>query len=380
MKRLKNEKGYALIIVIITMVVLFALGSVLINIVLGEFKKVESEKNHLQSYYIARSGAELIADSIIKNKIDAGKVVDTTTDEISLGEGYFQAVVSKDEYNLLIESKGTFRDYTSMVALELNSNVGSLFEDAIFAANNITIEGTAEINGDISLKGDSSFLDITNWDQEEYLEGEINYNVNKFLGDPSNPGISSPGGILKVEEGEEFINEDVYYESVKLETDGIITFILGNTDITLSTDILTNETGGSINVSTTTATNETAVAMIYTEELKGETLSVTNNAPNPGQFIIVVYGDSSENDTIRLETGTEFRGGLYAPNKTIIIEDNVKIEGSLIADNFIIEDGSGGSPSFTYAPIVDKELFPISFSDLTFTKGNWARSAGDLND
>ncbi|MDZ7672894.1 MAG: hypothetical protein U5K53_08715 [Halanaerobiales bacterium] len=40
---------------------------------------METEKKRLQAYYIARSGAELVADSIINNKIDTENVVDTTT-------------------------------------------------------------------------------------------------------------------------------------------------------------------------------------------------------------------------------------------------------------------------------------------------------------
>mgnify|MGYP006280030863 CR=1 FL=1 len=379
MNRFKGEKGYALITVIITMVVLFALGSVLLNVVLGEFKKVETEKRRLQAYYVARSGAELVADSIIKDKIDAGNVVDTTTDLVNLGEGSFQAEVTKDGTNLLIESEGTVGDYTRKVALKLTSNAGSLFEDAIFAANNITIEGTAEIDGDISLKGDSSKLDITNWDLS-YLNGDINFNVDKYLPDADVPsGITDGGTLLKVEDGTESINSSIHYDEVKIEgSSSVIQFVLGSDDVVLSTNMLKNEDGGTIDISTTTAFTGDARAIIFTEELKGETLAVTNNA-EPEQFIIVVYGDSSDSSTIKLETGTTFKGGLYAPNKTIIIEDNVTIEGSLVADNFVIEDGSG-NPSFTYAPINDENLFPISFSDLTFTKSNWARTVGDLND
>ncbi|MDZ7672893.1 MAG: hypothetical protein U5K53_08710 [Halanaerobiales bacterium] len=204
--------------------------------------------------------------------------------------------------------------------------------------------------------------------------------MDKHLSIPTAPsGITDGGTLLKVEDGTESINSSIHYDEVKIEgSSSIIQFILGNDDVILSTYKLKNEDGGTIDISTTTSFTDDARAIIYTEELKGETLAVTNNA-EPGQLIIIVYGDSADSSEIRLETGTTFRGGLYAPNKTIIIEDNVTIEGSLVADSFIIEDGAG-NPSFTYSPINDEGLFPISFSDLTFIKGEWAKNVGDLND
>ncbi len=63
----KNEKGWALPLVLIVIVVITILGSTLWLISMTDLKQVSIEKNRMQAHYYARSGAELVATKVIFN-------------------------------------------------------------------------------------------------------------------------------------------------------------------------------------------------------------------------------------------------------------------------------------------------------------------------
>jgi type II secretory pathway component PulK len=103
----KGEKGSALITVLIVMGVLTVLGAALLHYSLTDNLQVINDEKRMQAHYLARSGAEAVADYIMKNPDGVDELLGKKTESVELGEGTFQVEVTKrDNGELLIESTG----------------------------------------------------------------------------------------------------------------------------------------------------------------------------------------------------------------------------------------------------------------------------------
>ena len=104
-KTFEKNDGYFLITTLLIMTVLITMGSIILNISLTEYKQAERNSNQIKAYYLARSGAEIAADSIINNDIEAKE----TSFKIKKGNEIISEINIKEEslsnpiieYNLL---------------------------------------------------------------------------------------------------------------------------------------------------------------------------------------------------------------------------------------------------------------------------------------
>lgn len=178
---LKNDNASALAMTLIVMLVLTILGTVILNISIAENKFANRNEDKLQAYYIARSGAQSVAEYMVKdNKNDASNMIGYVSNENSqIGGGSFSVSVMQDPSDLNsidIISTGTYKDITQtakIVVTKTSIGIGSLFDHAIVAQNNISISnnsgekteiiGTvATIDGNIVLEKATAEKIITN--------------------------------------------------------------------------------------------------------------------------------------------------------------------------------------------------------------------------
>lgn len=119
-KRLKrirtNQNGYAMLLVMLVMLVLFLLGTAILAVAGNSKKDSLSQKNQLQAYYIAEAGVEKTLARAINDQdwldgydASAKKYLSNT----SYADGTIAYVNVKKEsiaggYKLTIESKGQF--------------------------------------------------------------------------------------------------------------------------------------------------------------------------------------------------------------------------------------------------------------------------------
>ena len=71
----KGEKGSALITVLIVMGVLTVLGAALMHYSMTDNLQVFNDEKRMQAHYLARSGAEAVADYIMKNPENADELL-----------------------------------------------------------------------------------------------------------------------------------------------------------------------------------------------------------------------------------------------------------------------------------------------------------------
>ena len=115
MKRaVMNNKGAALAMVIMVLVVLIILGTSALGISMSETKlSIASEKN-IQAEYIAKSGADIAAQRVIDNPTNLNSIASTP-----FGNGTFSANITKNSNIVNIESTGVVDGHTKKVSVLL---------------------------------------------------------------------------------------------------------------------------------------------------------------------------------------------------------------------------------------------------------------------
>lgn len=161
-KFVKEEKGAALALTLIVMVVLMIFGTAFLNFSLADSKFARINEDKIQAHYLARSGAQTIAEYMISdpgNALDLiGKTSQSNT-QVAGGEivvsVYNQSEGSPAVIRTYVEAKGVFRNVEQSVKVRLNRTLTSsnfLTENAIVAPNLISHQGngnTIDISGSV---------------------------------------------------------------------------------------------------------------------------------------------------------------------------------------------------------------------------------------
>ncbi|KAB2951654.1 hypothetical protein F9B85_11515 [Heliorestis acidaminivorans] len=162
---LNNNRGSALPLALIAMVVLLTLGTALATYSNSDVKQVAFNEKSMQAYYLARSGADAVADWIIRNPGEVGQLQGkSSTAEVPFGSGRFsiEAVqVDESTGRVTIHSKGIVGDTSQEVKLLISKEDSiDFFADALRTAgtqplnlNNVTIYGNVSSNSAQEITG-----------------------------------------------------------------------------------------------------------------------------------------------------------------------------------------------------------------------------------
>lgn len=186
---IKEERGAALVVVLIAFVVVSILGFALLNISGAETRFAEHQKDKTQAYYIAHSGADAVATYIIKNpdglsdsahkaKVDA--LIATNSDATSLSGGSFTVdVEAVGTTGIRVNSTGTFDGVTQNVSINILKR--GLFENAIYAHKNLVLWSGAKVYGGDVQYGES-YSEANNAEiiGGEAIPGKLDYPENEF--------------------------------------------------------------------------------------------------------------------------------------------------------------------------------------------------------
>ncbi|KUO50589.1 MAG: hypothetical protein APF76_08045 [Desulfitibacter sp. BRH_c19] len=148
----KNEEGSAMIVAILVVLVLTLLGTALWNYSMADTIQTAREEKRMQAYYLARSGAEAVAENIVN---DTDKLILKELDNLggtiepapSYLDGstnrYFEVKIERqDSRTLLIESIGTVDDLSQKVTVKLvGDSTGGFFNMTLLAKGDITFSG-----------------------------------------------------------------------------------------------------------------------------------------------------------------------------------------------------------------------------------------------
>jgi hypothetical protein len=155
-RKIKEEEGGALVLVLITMTVLFILGTTLLKISLSDNKFAILQEKNLKAYYIARAGAEATADYIKDNEHSFedinNLIVDNDINENTwtpFEDGKFKISFGGNAFFPIIHSLGTYESAEEKASVKLRKI--TLFNDAITVLNNLHIKhSNCEIFGGVN--------------------------------------------------------------------------------------------------------------------------------------------------------------------------------------------------------------------------------------
>jgi len=128
----KNERGTALPMVLVVMIVLSLLGTALWQYSTADTMQVTADEKKMQAYYLARAGAEATAQYIRNNPDSASTLInDQKTDPVYMsdgtddfGNGTYEVDVTGDPNNITIESTGTVTNVKQTVVIKLTLTNG----------------------------------------------------------------------------------------------------------------------------------------------------------------------------------------------------------------------------------------------------------------
>lgn len=352
-----NKKGMAMPLVLMTLLVLSILGVSLLQYSVADNKQVAMDKQQMQAFYLARSGADAVAQHILDNPGQAASLINAgKSSPVYLGEGSFEVLVYGDPGSeILIEATGTVNGVSQKATLSVVRH--NLFDVAL-AANDIDIHGNAaRIYGNVVYKNRISVgpaVIPSDWTATR------------------NPDLFFPPAIIPADSGLSLIPVDglMEFSGRQKQTRNITVDSRG-------TLISMNNKNHELNVHLGSSTHEDRILKVGTFRLnggdltlhgKGRLLLFVNNFEGGGNFKIAPGADATivvfvkAGGSFNMNGTPEFMGAIYAPEAPVNLQGNVSFTGSIIADTIT----GGGNVTVTYRSLDTSEL-PI----LLFRRGRW---------
>lgn len=435
---IKSQKGSAMAIAMMVLLVLSILIAGFLTVSLTEAKTAIRNEKQKQAYYIARAGAEAVAKHIINNPGSAQGLIDApkSNPPVTLGNGVFEVdVTGAINDRVTIESTGYVDDISQKVSLTLVPSLTTWtppdfeeFEAGVFSKTGIELYGSSYIDGtavtnsiaadsihfdwSTRITGDlyigpggipSDIIDSPNPNINNNIEGEIinldspkTYNMPVF---PEYPEELEEKGDFTAKwwpEPPYYIEEDGRYGSIVVNSELIIN--VGDDDRIIRV--------GDLDVSGKITILGSGNLILYIEDsftLGGG--AAINSSGNPKALLIYykgsnpinISGGSNVSGTIFAETASvnvsgsgrvsgniitngenvNIGGGssntvlsIFAPEAQVRLTGGVGVEGSIIAEHFVITGGS----NVTYNENI---FFPdpltegTSRTTLSFSQGPW---------
>ena len=396
----QTEQGSALILTMVITIILLFLGSSLGLLSMVESRMALREEQSMQAYYLARSGADAVAQAIIDDPAwlnEVGGIINRGSETKSLGPGEFTVQVLKVGEDVWVESTGVVGKTVRTVRLSLQSNEIVLppIDFAIYAGHtgdasnpSISLTGGARVSG--SVVTNATVKDSIRLDNGATIEGNLwvgkdteQGEIDRLTADPLINGSVAPkqtyfplpsfpeitlgpdnqGADKDLEEN----THDVYYESItsaetlkikvpdggvrevyieKLKTGWGGLEIIGDGQLILYADEITFS-GGNINYDSNSL-NPEALTIYYT----GSRLDLANNVHFAGNLVVQdaaihlgsgkfngnIFSAGSSGITIDNGNGVE-NGIVYAPNAKVDLQGGVNT-GPIIAAQFSAGNGA----------------------------------------
>lgn len=320
-----KKHGMALVSVIITMVVFMILGTAILAVTYSENKQVHIQKEMIQDYYVARSGADSVASYIIQNPLELDNIIQKTKSGPIIGDidGIdFEVYVTGTEHEFVIESIAFDSEDFESSRVYLKVADFNLLDFAVFANESFNTGQNAAIKGNLGTNAASITFG------NELIDGNV------MLG----PG-ATPADIASAE--------------AKIESDHTVTQASTNVILPLAdpNDFSEPLPNGTTNIDTTAFTL-----------VDGKLIRSLDRIDLSGSNIFYVHGGGSVhlfiNDMIKLsgnasiETDSTTKLFLYYNN-----EDTITYSGTpssnivLYAPKATVEYNGGGSGT-TYGSII----------------------------
>lgn len=357
-KLIQNESGFALPTAMITMIVLTLLGTALWQYSVTDTRQVAMDQNKMQAHYIARAGAEAMAEHLINKPGTTGNLVEGTKLNPATGaldNGTFEVKITKDEgHPVTISSTGYVNsNIKDTVNLTLKpKSAPYIFDNVIFSYGDLDVTKMKLIDGDLESAG------------EIYAPSDYNntYEV--------------------IENSEKIFAEPIFPSDLTTKTFSIGTPITesGNYgDITINSnqgDLVFDTQGNELHVMVNTMSikddirilGEGKVFLYIKYSATFDTPNIYNNDAN--KFFIFLQ----DNCSFDVQANGVFNAFIYGPSADVILQSgNTEFHGAMIANIVVknetldpLDSPSNASVSYTQVGNVD-----IGSIIVAYEKDSW---------
>lgn len=363
MRKHFNNKGSALITVIVVMVVLMILSMALLTVSAAEAKHAIMQENKTQAQYVARAGAEAVANALRATPSMNPLLVGTVSEAVNSQGHTFTAnihsdPVSGDPSRIRIDSSATVNGRSQEVSLYMSKGY-PYFEHAIFGDLVLGLGGspTPVYEGNVGTNASSSTGNVNflheNGDSADDEFG-IQLNANKDMPDID---VAAFGGATPLPNisGDFLIdlNDDTTYPPDDTNDAGD-PIVYATVD---SIDIVGN---GTIQVQ---GPGELHLLINNTFEIGGTAGVVTSDTPENPDPDTLVYLYYAGTNTLIFNGTPSFYGFIYAPDATISWNGggNGALYGSIVAEQITLQ---GGTAEFHFVSDLDSQNLKLRYKKM----------------
>ncbi len=341
---IKEERGAALITVLLLIMLFVILSSVFVFAMTTEGIQAARYNHKTQAYYLARSGAEAVAASIVEEIVTPDYYITNPVDG-NFGNGTFEVNVTSNPNEVIITSTGEVAGINDRVIVRLVRTGAMAFNFGIKTKDTIELHNNSEVhNGDVgtNLSYEDHVAEFGEIDEDKILHGNAYYGINADFPDFITPTGPLTENEFKVEDGPRTLNQTdgpFFYNKIKVEGHSL-TFNTGmdsNDMVVVVHGEFKVEGNGSI------AVTGNGRLLLYAEKIKFENDAAFSNVNSGAQLLFFVSGGHGDtktgnNQSFKLENFSNFRGAVYAPNAIAKFENAITMTGSIVARRIIAED------------------------------------------
>ncbi|NMM52012.1 hypothetical protein [Paenibacillus aquistagni] len=343
---LKDERGFALPMVLIFATALTLLGITLLGVSLNQATRTMQQEKREQAFYIAKSGADAVASHIIERfnpiTLDSASITDLNDNylkDIPLGAGTFSATLTKDSSTdeVKILSVGEVDGVHNQTALTLAMDApAETMTHAILSGNNISSTGSVAIynNGNVAAKNKiNSKPDIVLYGGEKEEDSSVDFpSPLPELDDSKWPVLEFRSGMT--------INKSGRYDSIEVAGNQEVHInVNDHRDIHLSFSNVVGKMAGTMNQGTLSfkvSGPGDGVVHLYMDRLDLSSLNIVNTDLRKVVLHVKSYMNLSGTSTMAgvlifapSVNYAEVKGSLVIQDGAMVVGDITNLTGSI---------------------------------------------------
>lgn len=372
-KSIHEEKGAALAMTLIVMLVVSILGLIVLQVSVAETKFSVRDKNRIEAYYIAKSGVEATADWLSKAENNPEQIINRTSllETFPGSNGEYYVEIIGDENNELIVIKGVgivngVSETASMTMLRDVDGTRTLqFDYVLYAGSYLFPHGGVIVDSTLKV-GYGEF--IKEPIPKGFPSGSNLVQVTLDYPDPVYPAESSSLGELEVT-GTKTIDftypsyvSSITYDSISFNQNAklIIQTGSGSGEVNLIADSIDlNASGSSLVI-----LGDKRVNLFFKGSVTVSSDINRDRSPDKLLFLMTGTGAFRLNNNRNQE---QFNAFVYAPDASFTSTGNSVMAGAIIFKNVEI----GGNPYLNdYAYNPDTDGIKIKFGS-RYLQGSW---------
>lgn len=365
---LTNKRGVALIWVLMIMLVLPILATAVLNVAVAENKFATRQEDKLQAYYIARSGAQAIAEHMLRDPGGAINLISHTSAwNNQIGGGRFMVTVSEGTQGVDVVSVGELRGLQQTAKIRLTRSVpgiGGVFQHAIAARNTIGVHASGEdiqITGSVATPLDNTISlgrGTATGGQVTDLDMIFPPIVVPHFPQTTSSAITSTTVIHSTPTAPTFVRANhinLKKDSLTIVGDGIVhMYVNGNINLKNASlripdkGIVHMYVNGNINFETNSQLDVASGATLFVYVIGERTITFSGSG---SQHNVFLYAPDSTIVWNNAQPSAVFNGAIIGNNVTLHNQLNITYN-SLLVNDVALDRGAVG-PTFTGYVFVD---------------------------